>query len=161
MWLISITFLRGCLTCTRMETMRSSRTTPVDTQITVPWVFVIWWKTPLFFFSGWWIWREWQRETKYEGHLESNSVVYLLLPSSGQCISLAARNNSVINSHSGQLRCLRAPKQTTGFEGILAGKPLKMMNSLFSSQEENWRDTLYCPAFTNNYYSVASGWKIT
>lgn len=76
--LVSITFFRGCLTCTRMERMRSSNTTPTDTQITVPWVFVNWWKIPLLFFSGWSIWREWQREIKYEGHLEVPTVIYVL-----------------------------------------------------------------------------------
>lgn len=103
------------------------------------------------------------KRDKIWGHLECNSVVYLLLSPSRQSITLAAKNNSVINSHSNQLRCLRATKQTTGLEGILARKPLKMMNSLFSCQKEIWRDTVYCdyPTFTNNYYSVSSGWKIT
>lgn len=35
-----------------MEKISSSSTTPVETQITVPWVFVMWWKTVLVFVSS-------------------------------------------------------------------------------------------------------------
>lgn len=35
-----------------METISSSSTTPVETQIIVPWVFVMWWKTLFVFFSS-------------------------------------------------------------------------------------------------------------
>lgn len=48
---VLITFLRGCLTCTIMEKMRSNITTPEEMQMIVPWVFVIWRKATLLFFS--------------------------------------------------------------------------------------------------------------
>lgn len=89
---------------------------------------------------------------------DSTSVIYLLPPPSGQSVSLVARSNLVpslkakvmINSHSNQLRCLRATKQPKGLQGILAGKPMRMTRLLFSCQEEGvfWtvQDLAMCTA---------------
>lgn len=47
-----VTFFLGCFIWTRMEIIRRTRTMPDETPMTVPWVFVIWWKSPLDRFSG-------------------------------------------------------------------------------------------------------------
>ncbi len=46
-----VTFFLGCFICINTDMMRSSKTTPDATPITVLWVLLIWWKKPLDFFS--------------------------------------------------------------------------------------------------------------
>lgn len=47
-----VTFFLGCFIWTRMEMIRRTRTMPDETPITVPWVLVIWWKSPFDLFSA-------------------------------------------------------------------------------------------------------------